>query len=57
MDTGTLMFPGLTAKLRDARRIEITTKGKTTVIELKNGVWGIADRGGYRVRSPNCAAC
>jgi hypothetical protein len=52
MDTGTLMFPGLTAKLKDARRIEITTKGKTTVIELKNGVWGIADRGGYRVEEP-----
>lgn len=52
MDTGTLMFPGLTAKLKDARRVEITSKGKTIVIELKNGVWGIADRGGYRVEEP-----
>jgi len=50
MDTGRLMFPDLTAKLKDARRIEITSKGKVTVIELKNGVWGVADRGGYRVQ-------
>ena len=47
---GRLMFPDLAAKLKDARRIEITSKGKTTVIELKNGIWGIAERGGYRVR-------
>jgi hypothetical protein len=52
IDTGTLMFPGLTEKLKDATRIEITSKGKTTVIELRNGVWGIADRGGYRVEEP-----
>jgi len=44
------MFPDLTAKLKVARRIEITSKGKVTVIELKNGVWGVADRGGYRVQ-------
>jgi hypothetical protein len=49
MDTGKLMFPGLTEKLKNAHRIEITSKGKVTVIELKDGVWGIADRGGYRV--------
>ena len=50
MDTGRLMFPGLTAKLPAARRIEITSKGRTTVIESgKDGVWGIADRGGYPV--------
>jgi hypothetical protein len=50
IDTGRLMFPDLTTKLKDARRIEITGKGKVTVIELKNGVWGLADRGGYRVQ-------
>ena len=50
IDTGQLMFPDLTAKLKDARRIEITSKGKVTVIELKNGVWGVADRGGYKVQ-------
>src|SRR5580692_8686864 len=50
IDTGKLMFPDLTAKLKDARQIEITSKGKITVIELKNGVWGVADRGGYPVQ-------
>src|SRR5258707_15873646 len=49
MDTGKLMFPDLTAKLKDARRIEITSKGKITAIELKNNVWGVADRGSYPV--------
>jgi hypothetical protein len=52
IDAGKLMFPDLTAKLKDARRLEITSKGKVTVIELKNGVWGAADRGGYPVAEP-----
>jgi len=50
MDTGKLMFPDLAARLKDAHRIEITSKGKVTVIELKDGIWGIAERGGYRVQ-------
>jgi hypothetical protein len=50
IDSGRLMFPDLAAKLKDARRIEITNKGKTTVIEDNNGVWGVADRGGYPVQ-------
>jgi hypothetical protein len=50
IDTGRLMFPGLAEKLKDARRIEITSKGKLTVIESKNNVWGVADRGGYPVQ-------
>jgi hypothetical protein len=50
IDTGRLAFPDLTAKLKDAHRIEITSKGKVTVIELKDGVWGLTDRGGYRVQ-------
>jgi hypothetical protein len=50
MDAGSLMFPGLAAKLKDAKRIEILSKGKTTVIALKDGVWGLADRGGYKVQ-------
>jgi hypothetical protein len=50
IDTGRLMFPDLTAKLKDAHRIEITSKGKITVIELRDGVWGLTDRGGYRVQ-------
>ncbi|MSP00409.1 MAG: DUF4340 domain-containing protein [Acetobacteraceae bacterium] len=49
IDTGKLMFPDLAPKLKEARRIEITSKGKITVIELKSGTWGVADRGGYRV--------
>lgn len=48
--TGALMFPDLTPKLAAARRIEITAKGKTNVIELKNGVWGLTDRAGYRAK-------
>jgi len=50
IDNGKLMFPDLTAKLKDAQRIEITNKGLVTTIELKNGVWGVADRGGYPVQ-------
>jgi hypothetical protein len=50
IDNGKLMFPDLTAKLKDARKIEITNKGNVTVIELKNGVWGVDDRGGYPVQ-------
>jgi hypothetical protein len=50
IDSGKLAFPDLTAKLKDARRIEITSKGNVTAIELKDGVWGVADRGGYRVQ-------
>jgi hypothetical protein len=50
IDNGKLMFPDLAAKLKDAQRIEITNKGLVTTIELKNGVWGVADRGGYPVQ-------
>jgi Domain of unknown function (DUF4340) len=50
IENGKLMFPDLTAKLKDARKIEITSKGNVTAIELKNGVWGVADRGGYPVQ-------
>lgn len=50
MDAGRLMFPDLTAKLKDVARIEITGKNRTTAIALKNGVWGLEDRGGYRVQ-------
>ena len=49
VDTGQLMFPGLAARLKDAARIEIVNKGKTTVLAPANGVWGLADKGGYRV--------
>ena len=49
IDTGQLMFPGLAPKLTEARRIEITAKGKTLVVALKDNVWGVEDHGGYRV--------
>jgi hypothetical protein len=50
INNGKLMFPDLASKLKDARRIEITNKGNVTVIALKNGVWGVDDRGGYPVQ-------
>jgi hypothetical protein len=47
--SGNLMFPNLATALQGAARIEITTKGKTLVIARQGDVWGVADRGGYRV--------
>ncbi|MCW3473864.1 DUF4340 domain-containing protein [Limobrevibacterium gyesilva] len=48
---GSLVFPGLAAKLQDARRIEVTHQGKTMVIAQENGKWGLADRGGFPVQA------
>ena len=47
---GTLVFPGLAAKLADARRVEITSKGQTLAIARDGDVWGLADRGDYPVQ-------
>ncbi len=51
---GTLMFPGLTAQLGDAARIEITHQGKTiTLVRLGDGAespWGLEQRGNYPVQ-------
>lgn len=47
IDAGQLMFPDMTAKLATAQKIEIVFQGKTTTIALKNGRWGVADRGGF----------
>ena len=47
---GTLVFPGLAAKLQNAERLTITTKGHTMTLLRKDGVWGIAERGGYRAQ-------
>lgn len=49
VDTGKLMFPDLASRLKNATRIEIASQGKTATIALKDGTWGLADRGGYRV--------
>lgn len=49
VDSGNLMFPGLTARLKDATRIEIVNQGKTTTVALKDGRWGLAEREGYPI--------
>lgn len=49
MESGRLAFPELTPKLKDVQRIEVTNLGKTTVIALTDGRWGLSDRGGYPV--------
>ncbi len=50
--SGQLVFPGLAKTLPQATRIRITGGAstgdiKTTTLELKDGHWGIAERGGY----------
>ncbi len=50
VDAGQTMFPGLAPKLQKAARIEVIFQGKPTVVALKDGRWGLADRAGYPVR-------
>jgi len=47
---GTLVFPGLASKLQDAERVTIQTKGRTVAIVRRDGIWGLEDRGGFRVQ-------
>ena len=47
---GTLVFPGLAAKLQSAEIVTITTKAQTLDIIKKDGIWGLANRGGYPVQ-------
>lgn len=47
---GTLVFPGMAARLQEAARIEITTKGQTLVIAKTGNAWGLADKGGFRIQ-------
>jgi hypothetical protein len=47
---GTLVFPGLAARLQDAEMVTITTKARTLEIARKDGVWGLVGRGGYPVQ-------
>jgi len=49
IDSGTLMFPNLAPRLKDAAKIEIVSQGKTTTLVLADGRWGLADRGGYPI--------
>jgi len=57
---GTLMFPGLTARLGDAARIEITHQGKTiALVRLGEGPespWGLEQRGSYPVEATKLRA-
>ena len=57
---GTLMFPGLTARLGDAARIEIIHQGKTiTLVRLGDGAespWGLEQRGNYPVQATKLRA-
>jgi hypothetical protein len=47
---GTLVFPGMAARLPQAARIEITTKGETLHISRTGDTWGLADRDGFRLQ-------
>ncbi len=47
---GTLVFPGLAAKLTTIARIEITSKGNTLAIARAGEKWGLADRGGFPIQ-------
>jgi hypothetical protein len=47
---GTLVFPGLAAKLQTAARVEVMHANKTLVIARHGDIWGLADRGGYPVQ-------
>jgi Domain of unknown function (DUF4340) len=50
---GTLMFPGLAAKLKDAAAVEVTHQGKTvTLRKLPDGAWGVASLHDYKVQEP-----
>ncbi len=49
--SGGLMFPGLTARLQDAAKVEISHQGKQLVIAKQpDGGWGVASMRGYRVQ-------
>ncbi len=47
---GTLVFPGLAAKLPQVTRIEVLHQGQHLALVQANGKWGIADRGGFPVQ-------
>lgn len=47
---GSLVFPGLSAKLQNAARIEITNKGRILALAKADGRWGIEGRGLYPVQ-------
>lgn len=50
VDSGKLMFPGLTNRLDKTAKIEIIHQGKPLVIERSGESWGLADRHLYPVQ-------
>lgn len=49
-EDGGPLFPDLAARINDARSITITAKGDSFSIAREDGVWTIAERGGYPAR-------
>ena len=47
---GTLVFPDLASKLQNAAEVDVVAKGATTRITKTGTLWGLADRGGYRIQ-------
>ena len=47
---GTLVFPGLAARLPQLARIEVLHQGQRLALVQAGGKWGIADRGGFPVQ-------
>ncbi len=50
VNSGKLMFPGLTAELPKAQKVEIVSQGKPLTIERHGGTWGLTDRSLYPVQ-------
>lgn len=49
LPVGLLAFPGLAARLQGAARVEIERGAHVLAIVHANGVWGVAEKGGYPV--------
>jgi hypothetical protein len=47
---GQPVFPGIAARLAEARSIEIRRHDATLSLALADGAWGLVDRGGFPVR-------
>jgi hypothetical protein len=47
---GAPVFPDIAGKLNQAAQVEITHQGQTIDIADKDGVWGLAGKGGYPVQ-------
>lgn len=47
---GQLVFPGIGDRLAQAARVEVRKHDATLAVALRDGNWGLEDRGGYPVR-------